>query len=152
MKSENNAKSLNSASTWFIVQIFFRPAVGKKRRKKKKNAAAAAVAAALAATQDVTMTSFENNNVFMTRRFMTQHKEENAEPEHGNTSSGANDGGSARNTPGAAGNTETVTVKNGKGLFTFSERKNEFTKKLSLCLCIFKQFSSFVFVFVSQSR
>ena len=107
----------------YIIRILYRCLVTKKRRKKKKNAAAAAVAAALAATQDVTMTSFENN-VFMTR-FMAQHKEESADPGLGETDGGGNaDASGGNNTPGAAGNTETVTVKNGKDPFTSSESEN----------------------------
>ena len=94
-----------------ILRILYRYLVTKKRRKKKKSAAA------LAATQDVTMTSFENN-VFITR-FMTQHKEESANPGLGETDGGGNADASGRNnTPGAAENTETVTVKNGKDPFT----------------------------------
>ena len=48
-------------------------------------------------------------------RFMTQHKEASADPGLGETDGGANaDASGGNNTPGAAGNTETVTVKNGK--------------------------------------
>ena len=52
-------------------------------------------------------------------RFMTQHKEESADPGLGETDGGGNaDASGGNSTPGAAGNTETVTVKNGKDTFT----------------------------------